>query len=786
MLTKAGAKLLDFGLARLTEPVPGIADTAPVSAPGTVFGTVPYMAPEQVQGRAVDARTDLWALGAIIYEMVTGKRAFEGGSAVSLMGAILEGEPAPIGSLQPLTPPSLDRLVKQCLAKSPDDRPDTAHDLANELRWMREASGVGATPGVQPVRQRNLRTALVIACVAVLAAGAAAGVTMWLLRPAARPAPSVARVSLDVRPAEELNAGGFEPSVSVPTPGGARTALTWAPDGRALVFVGRRGSVQQLYVRPLDEAEARPLPNTEGAQVPAVSPDGKWVAFWAGGALKKVPLTGGPVMDVVAGIQMPPAGLAWDARAGLVLGGSMQPADAGVLMKGGCIWAVPAEGGKPTALTTVREGELKHTLPSLLPGGRVLLYTMRKRVRKWGDEEVIAQRLPSGDRIPLLTDAADARYVPATGHLVFLRRGVLYAVAFDAERLKIQGPPVAMFGGVAQALTASHSADVTGAGQFAIAATGTLAWVAGPPASVGESALVTVDRRGHVAPLPAEVKNYAGIVRVSPDGRRLAVTVRSLTEVGLWLYDLNRATLSPLLVDGEVVSFTWTPDGRHLVFDWTTGGRRAIAAQPADGTTPPRVLLPGPGPFNPSSLTRDGRTLAAIGGGDVQLITLEDGKASVRPLWQTPHSARWPAFSPDGRWLAYASDKSGRFEVYVQPYPGPGPAEPVSIEGGRDPAWNPAGRELFFVSLAHAADKTRMMAADFAPGLPPRIGRPRSLFEVDGRDLGTCTPVRCYDVAPDGQRFYAVQTRNSPRAPFVTQINLIQNWVEGLKQEVPR
>ena len=521
--------------------------------------------------------------------------------------------------------------------------------------------------------------------------------------------------------------------------------------------------------------------------MPAVSPDGKWVAFWAGGALKKVPLTGGPAMDVVAGIQMPPAGLAWDARAGLVLGGSMQPGDAGVLMKGGCIWAVPAEGGKPTALTTVGEGELKHTLPSLLPGGRVLLYTMRKRVRTWGDEEVIAQRLPSGDRIPLLTDAADARYVPATGHLVFLRRGVLYAVAFDAERLKIQGPPVAMFDGVAQALTAGHSADVTGAGQFAIAATGTLAWVAGPPAPLEESALVTVDRRGHVAPLPAEVKNYAGIVRVSPDGRRLAVTVRSLTEVGLWLYDLNRATLSPP-ARGRGGGLVYVDTGRaapRLRLDQRAAGGLSRHSPP---TAPRRraCSCPGPGPSIRLPGHATGGRWRQLGAVTCSSSPWRMGRRACGRCGRRPTQQGWPAFSPDGRWLAYASDKSGRFEVYVQPYPGPGPAEPVSIEGGRDPAWDPAGRELFFVSLAHAADKTRMMAADFAPGLPPRIGRPRSLFEVDGRDLGTCTPVRCYDVAPDGQRFYAVQTRNSPRAPVVTQINLIQNWVEELKQEVPR
>jgi len=779
MLTKTGAKLLDFGLAKLKRhgEQPAAAHLAsaptqstPLTGEGTIVGTLQYMAPEQVEGKPADARTDIWALGGILYEMVTGKRAFEGPSAASLIGAILEREPATLLTFQPLTPPQLDRLVRQSLAKAPDDRPDTAHDVANELRRVRETSGVGALIAVRPRRRRFLRTALMIAGV-VAGAIAGAGV-MWLLRPVP-PRTSLAGLSLSVRPAEEVNGGGVG-TTWLPTPGGSRTALTWTPDGQALVFVGRQVGVQQLYVRRLDGAEARPLPHTEGAQGPAVSPDGLWVAFWANAAIRKVPLGGGPVMDLASGRAVPPWGLVWDARGRLFFGG-----------EDGRIWMIPAEGA-PAAVTTVGDGEVAHILPWLLPGERVLLYTVRKRVVSWGDEEVVAQTLATGTRTVLLTDAADARYVPS-GHLVFLRRGVLFAVPFDAERAQVLGKEVPVLDSVAQALTSSGTNDITGAGQFALASTGAAAWVRGPVAPYADATLVTVDRRGQVVPLPAPVRSYSVRLRISPDSRRLAVIVRTLTERRLWVYDMGRGILTPLAGGGEATVPVWSPDGRRLVFDWLAGGQRALVTQPADASAPPQVIVPGA--FSPSSFSPDGRQLAAVRFTDawhIVMVTVEPGQARVQPLPETPNTEFWPEVSPDGRWLAYGSNVSGRLEVYVRPYPGLGPAEPVSVEGGWSPAWHPSGRELFFVSLPDPADKRRMMTVQFEPGSPPRIGRPRPLFTFDNRDLYfACGPVRCYDVAPDGQRFYAVQYRTPPPPPVVTDINLIQDWTEELKAKVP-
>ena len=782
MLTKGGAKLLDFGLAKLMGhgEQPAAASlasaptrTAPLTSEGGIVGTLQYMAPEQVEGKPADARTDLWALGAVLYEMLTGKRAIEGASPASLIGNIMNGQPPRLTTLQPVTPPALERLVQRCLAKAPDDRPDTAHDVADDLRWMRDASGV-VSPSTGPLRHRHLLWVSLLATggLALLLAGATA---TRFLRPTATLG-LVSRLSLPVSPADALSCGGPVPSVA----GGPWKAFDWTPDGRTLVFIGSRAGRSQLYVRRLDAAEARPLEHTEDAWEPAVSADGEWVAFYSVGTLKKIRLAGGPSVDLPPPPYIyPPVGLAWDPSGGVLAGFDNHG-----------IWRFPAVG-KPVRVTTLREAERSHTLPSLLPGGRVLLYTVRKRYWTWGDEAIVAQTLATGERRVLLTDAADARYVPATGHLVFLRRGTLYAVPFDAERLQLRGREAPVLEGVVQSLTGSNYMSLTGAGQFAIAPTGTLAWLSGPVVPYPLRRLVTVDRRGQVKPLPADTRSYGPALRLSPDRRRLAVVVRTQTEMRLWAYELTRAApLLPLTTEGEAQFPTWGPDGQTLFYSWLKDGWSTLGMQSGDGRT--AALLPwSPEPLYPASVTPDGRILTTSPQGAqpkprVVVVTMDRGTARQEPLAELPNGSA-PEISPDGRWLLYVSDVTGQEDVYVRPYPGPGTSVSVSVTGGGSAAWHPNGREIFFVEdLPGDSGQKRMMVSTFASGSPPVVGPPTELFTINGGALCmACTPTRCYDVASDGQRFYAMQSDSPTALPAVTHINLVLNWFEELKAKVP-
>jgi serine/threonine-protein kinase len=343
---------------------------------------------------------------------------------------------------------------------------------------------------------------------------------------------------------------------------------------------------------------------------------------------------------------------------------------------------------------------------------------------------------------------------------------------------------VAVLDEVVQALTGASIIAVTGAGQFAIASTGTLAWVPGRSTPFPDRSIVMVDRQGRVAPLPGSWRTYGASVRRSPDGRQLAVTIRNLSEVGVWLHDLDRGVLTALAGGGEANWPLWSPDGKRIAFSWLEDGRRSIAVMASDGTAAPHVLLAGS--FSPSSWTPDGQQLVGLRSWEIVVVTAEDVQARARPLFETAQSEAWPELSPDGRWMAYGSNTSGRDEVYIRPFPGPGAAEQVSLSGGSSPAWHPNGEELFFVGPGNSAGQTSMMSVEFEAGSPRHIGRPMPLFDFRPADLLLeCSPLRCYDVAPDGQGFYAGQSRTIPPLPPVTHVSLIQNWFEELKQNVP-
>jgi eukaryotic-like serine/threonine-protein kinase len=611
----------------------------------------------------------------------------------------------------------------------------------------------------------------VVAALVLVSAGIAVMIATRLGGHSRSRAPSPIRVLLDLQPAETV---GPPLDQHVWTRGGSRTAFTWTPDASGLVFVGSAGDSQQLYLRRLDAVDAKPIAGTDGARAPAVSPDGKWVAFWADDAIRRVPLSGGPV-EILQG-DGPPSGIAF-AGDGHVFYSTPQQ---------GPIRQIAA--GKASDVTRLGAGELNHALPALLPGDRVLLYTVRRRVWTWGDEDVVAYDRVTGATKVLLHDATDARYVQ-TGHLLFLRRGKLFAVPFDPIRLEIDGQPAAVLDDVAQSLAGINSGDLTGAGQFAVASNGALAWLPSTIAFYPEASLVFSDRQGRVTQLPAPVANYAGPLRVSPDGRQLAVGIHTIENITLALYDTVRGTLTPLTAAGEANLPIWSPDGGRLIFSWLTRGRQTIAWQPVDGSAPAQALMSDEGVA--ISWFPDGRKFSIVKySGGVEFASLAaGGKLTLEQPTNLPDGAEGPEFSPDGHWLAYGADLSGRPAIYLQAYPGPSPRIQVSNEqAAGSHAWSSDGRELFYMGCEGGDAPCRLMVVDVRDSPKLTLSRPRPLFSITPTAglLFGCSPARCYDVDPDGKRFYTIQKHRRASTTVATHINIVFNWLNEVQEAIGR
>lgn len=755
MLTRSGAKLLDFGLAKA---LPALATAAtvtaevtaatPVTQEGTLLGTVPYMSPEQVQGRDVDARSDLFSFGTVLYEMATGRRAFAGRSQLAVASAILEKEPEPIGTLRPSTPPALERAVTRCLAKEPDDRWQTARDLELELKWI---AGAGSQSAAVPAAAAkgaagaSGRRARVLGLVApLLGAAVLASVLTWLLIPSPAPPPRpVSRTVVALPPGQRL--AGMD-----------RPALALSPDGSLLAYVAIKDGIQQIYLRAIDSLGTSPVAGTEGAVNPVFSPDGRWLGFFAGQKLKKVPVSGGAV--VTLGDAPDPEGASWSGQGTI----AFAPSTVSGLQQ------VPDGGGAPQPLTRLEKGEATHRWPSFLPDGTALLFSYGTTSGNWDNQQVAAQSVETGERRNLVKQGMSPVFT-ASGHLVYSQRGSLMAAPFDPRRLAVRGPAVPVVEGVLQA--------ATGASQFGVSASGSLAYVAGGFQSA-QLGLVWVTRSGVEQPVAAPARGYS-YPRLSPDGRRLAVGVAD-AETQLWLYELSRETLTRLTLEGSLSALpAWTPDGKRITFTSRTDGPLNLFWQLADGSSGPERLTTSEHNHTPMSWTPDGQQLVF---GEVRpdtgfdILVFTAGDRTARPFLRTPFNESTPRLSPDGRWLAYASDESGRQEIYVQPFPGPGSKWPISAEGGREPVWNRNGRELFY------RNGDRMMAVEIATEPGFAAGKPRVLFE--GPYERTVFTVANYDVAPDGQSFLMLK-RSEEGAAAPTQITLVLNWFEELKRRVP-
>jgi len=720
MLTKSGAKLLDFGLAKLRQsgasevPLserPTANDS--ITAQGTILGTLQYMAPEQVEGGEVDSRTDIFAFGVVVYEMATGKKAFEGKSQASLIAKILETDPPPICSLQPMTPPALDHLVKVCLAKEPDARWQAASDLCQELKWIAEGGAETSKAALSEVKPpaRKWRQTVVLG-LAVLAAVVVAGLAVWDLKPS--PAQPVLRFTITLPPGQQL--AGLD--------NGAAVALS--PDGTHLACVAIQSGTRQIYLRAMDSLEARPIPGTEGTAVtePFFSPDGQWLGFFADGKLKKVSVSGGAAVTLSDAQR--PSGASWGSK-GMI---AFAPTNGAVIQQ------ESDAGGAAQPLTRFEKGDNGHRFPEFLPGGMAVLFVIGTTA---GEFQVIVQSLATGERRNLVAAGTQPRYSPS-GHLVYAQGGNLMAVPFDPKRLMVTGSAVPVVEGVRQF-------------QYSISAAGSLAYVPGG-IQAAQRRLVWVDRKGMEQALPAPSHAYR-YPRFSPEGQRVAVTIEE-SGSNIWVYDLARDTLTRFTFQGSAnLMGAWTPDSKRLAFGSTTKeGPQDLFWQNADGSGGLERLNTSEYTETPNSWSPDGQLLAYIETGsttgyDIWVLRLSDRKA--QPFLRTQFNEGAPRFSPDGRWLAYVSNESGRFEIYVQPYPGPGRKWQISTDGGNEPVWNRNGRELFYRS----GDKIKMMAVDIATQPSFAASKPRMLFAGQYLSSAVTTPhlrrVHRWPAFPDAQ-----------------------------------
>jgi eukaryotic-like serine/threonine-protein kinase len=743
-------KILDFGLAKLTEVARGApsvtAMTAPpATIPGIVMGTIGYMAPEQVRGLTADHRADIFALGAILYEMLSGRRAFAGPTPADTMTAILKEDPPDLPSSGPHASLGLTRIVDRCLEKNPASRFQSAGDLAFALDSLSTTSqAAAAVAGSLPARIVRERVAWSL--VALLAIAAAALGLRELSRPSSE---SAKAFNSTILIPEGWVLGSIGQGNAPPT----RVALS--PDGRRLAFVARTDKTQRLWVRPLDAPSARSLDGTDGAMLPFWSADSRLVGFFADGKLKKIDPAGGPAITIndAPFVPGPPTGATWNGKGTIVFS---------VIGKG--LFQVPANGGTPSPVTDAAGG--LHHLPSFLPDGEHFLFRVAvpgAGTSGLNTNEIHLGSLASPESRLLFSDSSQAYY--SQGHILFVRNGTLMAQAFDARTLTMAGDPFLV------------SEDVlTGAGgasAFSASPNGVLVFQGG--AVLSHSRLAWVDRSGKEIEVFGDEERW-GDVQISSDGKRFAVTAGGASQgdrSDVWIFERGLRTrfTTDQAADAAPV---WSPDDQQIVF---TSGRRGsyldLFTKASTNVGTEDVLLADNSDKYPLSFSPDGKFLlyqvTRPAPQDLWVLPLS-GDRKPFPFIATAAGELAGQFSPNGRWIAYRSNQTGVNEVYVSPFPGPGKATRVSTRGGQNPKWRADGKELFYMT---ATDM--MMSVDVDPsGTEFVVGHERRLFEAPFARTGQSW----YDVAPDGQRLL-INLRGDLRAE-PPPLTLVVNWLEGV------
>ena len=752
MLTPEGhVKVMDFGLAKRVTPVEGQDEdeiTTKLTKDDSILGTVPYMSPEQLRGREVDARSDIFSFGVVFYEMLTGVHPFKKDGQIETANAILSETQPPLSRYTDDIPVLLQHTVKKMLAKEPDRRYQLIHEVRTDLGDLLDeidktfgeptsASEIGLGAAIQPALWKRVIPWSLTGLTILIA-----GLMLWNLGPTA-PTSGTPTVQPAVSLVVALPANERMTNLT------SSPAVALSPDGTRLAYTATRADTAQLYLHSMDEPEPEAVAGTEDARSPFFSPDGQWLGFFAGGKLKKVSVSGG-TPDILCDVTNSGVTASWVANDTIVL----------TRHSNSILFQVSAGGGTPQPLTTrdSESGEGGHWSPQVLPGGKAVLFT----VQSVASPHIAVQSLETGERQVLLEGAANVRYVP-TGHLVYAQAGTLMAVTFDLEQLEVTGDPIPILEGVMQ----------TGAAQLTFSDTGTLVYVPAAPSLLEERTLVWVDRQGAIEPLGAPPRPYGSIgVELSPDGQRVAVAFAGDT----WVYDILRETLTRLTFEGGITPI-WTPDGKRITFHSTRFGTRNMFWKAADGTGAAEQLLVSEIPQSQSSWSPDGKLLAftevnPTTDSDLWVLPFE-GERNPEPFLVT-FSETGAVFSPDGHWVAYRSTESGRREIYVQPYPPTGGKWQISTEGGEEAVWASSGRELFY------RNGDKMMAVDITTEPTFTHGTPQLLFE---RQFVRYGPRPLYDVTPDGQRFLMI--KEGEQELRVIQMNVILNWFEELKRLVP-
>jgi Tol biopolymer transport system component len=750
------AKVLDFGLAKLHAPgapshsndlAPTITSPALLTGAGMLLGTAAYMSPEQAKGREADKRSDIWAFGCVLFEMLAGRRPFDGEDVSDTLANILKTDPD-WSALPAETPPALGALLQTCLTK---DRRHRVADMSTALFVLDKGLNLAAPAGTAAVSSRS-RTPMwsrvaALTGVALVAAAITAVVVWFATRPLV---PSVVRTTTTTSGSTAFVPSDLERDVAI------------TPDGSRIVYRGNN----QLLVRSLDLLEPTVLSRLGGRpRSMFVSPDGLWVAFFDGSVLKKVAITGGPPVTITS-VDGQSRGGTWGPDGTIIFATST---------RGTGLQRVSAAGGEPTTLTTPdRAGDARdHLWPEFLPGGEAVLFTILLVSSSIDDAQIAVLDLRSGTSKVLIRGGSDARYAP-TGHLIYGISGTLRAVAFDLRRLEVTGTPVPVLEGL---LTTED-----GAAQVAIAGNGSLVYVPGTARGGGQQTVVSMDRQGRAQPLPGVRPDSYRDVRVSPDGARLALA----TQADVWTYDFMRATLTRLTTAAASDrSPLWTPDGERIIFTSVRAGSPELFRRPADGTGRDERLLTRPTDLVDlfaSGWSPDGRQLlftevppnleCAIGQMAIEFPS--DANIVMRSGFCNAHAS----VSPDGRWIAYRSRVSGRDEIYVERYPELGDRQQISTDGGTIPLWSRDGRELFFGSF----ESRQMFAVALQPGTTFVAGRPQALFEL-GSVVGAVG--RSYDIAPDGRFLLIRGVQPEIASSSAAEMIVVLNWLEELKRLVP-